>query len=479
MASAYNKRGVWYLRYKNRYGRWEAERSGAKTKTEARRLAEDLERKHERIRLGLEVAPVDAGDSTVGDVVTFWLENVWKNRPSYKKAKSAISLHVLTAPFASRRAVETTAGEIERHLEAKLHTPGTKKKPLGPQAVNHLREFMRKAFKTAIKEKRLPGPNPIDEVKRWQVPKRKPDFLRFHEVPSVLAAVPSKWRPLFTTALYAGLRKGELFGLRKTDVDFEVGAITVHRSYDHTTTKGKRSDAIPIAAELRPYLERAISASCSELVFPRADGTMYPETTQLEAILRRALRRAGIVTGYRHKCRKQGCGYVEASAEPAVRRCPRDGHKMWVSAIVRPIRFHDLRHTTGSLLTMRGANTIFVQRIMRHSDPRITSETYCHLEPGYLKAGMDTFMKLGASEEDPASSPTAPAAQVAAAAAAQGAAGQGTPEKKSPPFVTRLLPDRADPASSGVAERLGAEGIPPLVAERDKRLELSTFSLGS
>jgi len=67
---------------------------------------------------------------------------------------------------------------------------------------------------------------------------------------------------------------------------------------------------------------------------------------------------------------------------------PRHDHKLWVTAVVRPIRFHDLRHTTGSLLTMRGANTGFVQRIMRHSDPRMT-ERYSHFDPDYLHGKLD------------------------------------------------------------------------------------------
>lgn len=106
-----------------------------------------------------------------------------------------------------------------------------------------------------------------------------PDFLRFHEVPLVLAAVPLKWRDLFATAIYAGLRKGELCGLSKTDVDLEIGVIIVRRSYDRVTTKGKRSDAIPVAAELRPYLEHALRMSPSDLVFPREDGSMHAENT--------------------------------------------------------------------------------------------------------------------------------------------------------------------------------------------------------
>jgi hypothetical protein len=55
-ASVYQKRGrgTWYLRVKDAVGRWADIASTAKTKTEARRLAADLERKAERQRLGLE-----------------------------------------------------------------------------------------------------------------------------------------------------------------------------------------------------------------------------------------------------------------------------------------------------------------------------------------------------------------------------------------------------------------------------------------
>ncbi len=59
---------------------------------------------------------------------------------------------------------------------------------------------------------------------------------------------------------------------------------------------------------------------------------------------------------------------------------------LWPKPVVRPIRFHDLRHTTASLLMMAGANPAAVQRILRHSDPRITTEVYGHLAPGYLRA---------------------------------------------------------------------------------------------
>ena len=63
--------------------------------------------------------------------------------------------------------------------------------------------------------------------------------------------------------------------------------------------------------------------------------------------------------------------------------------RLWPKARHRPIRFHDLRHTTASLLLMAGANPAAVQRILRHSDPRIATEVYGHLLPGYLRAEID------------------------------------------------------------------------------------------
>jgi hypothetical protein len=46
----------------------------------------------------------------------------------------------------------------------------------------------------------------------------------------------------------------------------------------------------------------------------------------------------------------------ESAADQDQRRCPKDGRKLWVKAVVRPIRFQDLRRTTASLLIMAGAN---------------------------------------------------------------------------------------------------------------------------
>jgi excisionase family DNA binding protein len=176
------------------------------------------------------------------------------------------------------------------------------------------------------------------------------------------------------------MRKGELIGMRKEDVDVKGGTIRVCRSYAVDTTKGKHADLLPIADSLRPYLEMAMRASPSALLFPRSDGKMHERSLTLEDILRRALAKAGLVDGYVLKCRRKGCGYHEPRGTPDQVPCPKCNFRLWPSPVHRKVRFHDLRHTTATLLLKEGVSLATVQRVLRHTDPRITSSVYGHLD---------------------------------------------------------------------------------------------------
>ena len=63
---------------------------------------------------------------------------------------------------------------------------------------------------------------------------------------------------------------------------------------------------------------------------------------------------------------------------------PERGRKLMAIAAPRRVRFHDLRHTTASLLLAAGADLYAVARILRHTDPKLTFDIYAHLVPGYL-----------------------------------------------------------------------------------------------
>lgn len=385
MSTAYQKRGVWYLSVKDGSGRWVHRRTSAKSKSEAHRLLAELDVKFERQRLGLEMLPTTDGGGTVAELLTWWLDFT-ADAPSHSRNVSAVKRHLL----ASELAPVSLAALKPEHVEAFLASKGRKggEDELGPQSLNHLRGFLVRAFNAARRVGRWAGANPASSVHKRRVPKRPHDYLRPEEVPPVLAMAPPQWRCLLATAIYTGMRKGELLGLRKVDVDLKARLITVGRSHSRDTTKGGHADTLPIAAEAVPWLEAAMKASPSELVFSRADGARHPEGVKLVGILRRAMGRAGIATGWRHVCRRKGCRHVETVPDKGPRRCPEHGMKLWPKPIVRPIRFHDTRHTTGSLLTMAGANPRAVQKLLRHSDSRMT-EIYAHLAPEYLRAEVD------------------------------------------------------------------------------------------
>jgi hypothetical protein len=89
-------------------------------------------------------------------------------------------------------------------------------------------------------------------------------------------------------------------------------------------------------------------------------------------------------------------------------------------------------------------------------DPRITSETYLHLDPSYLRREIDK-LSFGSPSEETDTTAAAPAAPLVS--------------------IVRLDPE----TGRGEGDLLALESMVPgaLTAERDKGFEPSTFSLGS
>ena len=103
--------------------------------------------------------------------------------------------------------------------------------------------------------------------------------------------------------------------------------------------------------------------------------------TNLKAVLRRALGRAGIVDGYEHRCRKPTCGHVERADDSSNRRCPKDGRVLWIRPLPKKdIVFHSLRHTTATLLARAKVHPSVAQKILRHANIETTLTIYTHLD---------------------------------------------------------------------------------------------------
>ena len=65
--------------------------------------------------------------------------------------------------------------------------------------------------------------------------------------------------------------------------------------------------------------------------------------------------------------------------------------RMWPSPVPRQMRFHDVRHTTITMLLRLKVPMQIVQRIAPQSNIRLTVDTYGHLDVSNLREAMETL----------------------------------------------------------------------------------------
>lgn len=167
------------------------------------------------------------------------------------------------------------------------------------------------------------------------------------ECAELLDALPARDRPLWATAMYGGLRRGELMALRIEDIDLERGVINVRRGWDtlegEITTKSGRERVVPINKTLRGYLETQLQ------------GLPWSE---------------GLVFGVNDRSTFNGT--------PLLKRAGR----AWEAAELNRITLHECRHTFASLMIAAGVNAKALSTYMGHATISITLDRYGHLMPG-------------------------------------------------------------------------------------------------
>ena len=150
------------------------------------------------------------------------------------------------------------------------------------------------------------------------------------------------------------------------------------------------------------------------------------------------------------------------------RKCPRCDFHLYAKPIPRPVRFHDLRHTAATLMLKDGVSLAVVSKLLRHSDPKLTSEVYGHLELEDMRRGVDR-LDFGPAQIPPTAAAPLLEVEAVPAALAAGAAmsaqqvrslktvGSRKDEARNSQTESRAsMSGRLDLKQSGVAEPRGA-----------------------
>jgi integrase len=147
---------------------------------------------------------------------------------------------------------------------------------LDPSTIRNALAGLRTIYRRALARGEV-AVNPTSGLELPAVRGRRERIAAPDEAARLLAALPQNDRALWATALFAGLRRGELMALRLEDVDLAAGVLRVERSYDPkartfvTPNSRAGTRAVPIAAVLREHLiEHKLRSGRSEgLVFGR------------------------------------------------------------------------------------------------------------------------------------------------------------------------------------------------------------------
>ncbi len=165
--------------------------------------------------------------------------------------------------------------------------------------------------------------------------------------------------PMLAMALHCGLRKGELFGLRWRDLDLAARRLDVMRS-GRGLPKGNKPRHLRLPRKLVPIL-----AEWQKRCPNTAEGLVFP-------VVRRARPSLPAKAKMGNSADMLGLSELLAAAGCA--------------PLTRP--WHALRHTFASHFIMNGGNLLCLQKILGHSDIKMTLK-YAHLAPDFLADEME------------------------------------------------------------------------------------------
>lgn len=233
--------------------------------------------------------------------------------------------------------------------------------PLSARTVLHHHRVLREALQQAVRWQLLSA-NAADAVEPPRPVRTEMRVLGPEGVASLLEACAEE--PTLRMAVYlavsTGLRLGELLGLKWSDIDLEARSLQVVRSLQYIsgqglrfgepkTSRSRRRVALSegTVAELRRHrrrqiAERLASSDYSDLDLVLCDGAGAPiPPYQLSQRFSNLVKSAGLA----------------------------------------PHRFHDLRHTSATLLLRAGVHPKIVSERLGHSSVAITLDTYSHVLP--------------------------------------------------------------------------------------------------
>ncbi|MER7467079.1 tyrosine-type recombinase/integrase [Streptomyces sp. NPDC097981] len=401
--------------YQRKDGRWEAAgyvlaadstRKRVRVYGSTRREAAD--KLAEKIADSNRGLPVATADSTVGDYLTYWLNGVSVYRlreNTHTRYAACVRLHLVPG-LGTKKVARLTAKDVRTFLDrlrttCQCCTQGLDterqaccaigeccQKQLSPSTVTYVHSVLKAALEHAVREDELPRnvarnvKTPVPRPRRFR-PLTAAEARQFLD-----AARADRLHALYELALRTGLRKGELLGLHWEDFDLNSGNASIRRSLQRTRTGGLT------------HLPTKTRASERRIALPTECIHSLKEHKQQQDMERKDAESAW---------QDSGLVFTTPTGRPLdPANLTRRFRGFLDRAGLRHIRFHDLRHSTATLLLEQGVDLVVIKELLGHAHIGVTAGVYAHVRLRLQRQAIDALGNaFSPTDNDPDDPPAA------------------------------------------------------------------------
>ena len=316
----------WYYDFRIRRSRYRGVIPEARTKAQAETA---------EVRIRNQV--FDRKYNTQADTLTLaeFIENVylpWARLNKRRPINDELYCKTFREFFGKKTFAQISPLLIERFKKERRESLTIHGKQRSPASVNRELEVLSRILSMAV-DNGIIESNPARKVKKLRLDNMRKRYLTLEEEQRLFAVLTgrrSHLKPVVVLAIHTGMRRGELLGLRWQNVDFARGLIYV------TNTKTGHDREVPMNSLVRETL----------LELQRAGGEHeYVFTNSKTGINLSEVKR-----GFTSACR---------------------------DAEINDLRFHDLRHTTGTRLADAGTDAFAIAEVLGHRSLQ-TTKRYTH-----------------------------------------------------------------------------------------------------